>query len=174
MKEYKYHVSPMGMGWVGLLGSGAGLKRLSFKPTPDEALEDLGPELYGATEDPAGFADVRDCLQRYFEGDTRALESIELDLTDVTEFFRAAWTACREIPPGETRSYAWLANAAGRPRAARAAGQAMAKNRFALIIPCHRVIASNGDLRGYGAGGLRIKARLLEMEQTGKAVAAAS
>ena len=174
MKQYNYQVSPMGMGWVGLLGSGAGLKKLSFKPTPDEALEDLGPELDGATEDPAGFSEVRDCLQRYFEGDTRALESIELDLTDVPEFFRAAWTACREIPPGETRSYAWLANAAGRPRAARAAGQAMAKNRFALIIPCHRVIASNGDLRGYGAGGLKVKARLLEMEQAGTAAAATS
>ncbi len=165
--EYSYQILPMGMGWIGLVGSGKGLRRLSFKPTPDEALEDLGPELEGATEDSSVFTDVRDCLERYFEGETRALESVKLDMTDVPEFYRAAWTACREIPPGETRSYSWLAEAAGSPRGARAAGQAMAKNRYALIIPCHRVIASNGDLRGYGAGGLRVKARLLDMEQAG-------
>ena len=167
--EYSYQILPMGMGWIGLLGSGKGLRRLSFKPTPDEALEDLGPELEGATEDSLVFTGVRDCLQRYFEGETRALESVKLDMTDVPHFYRAAWTACREIPPGETRSYSWLAEAAGSPRGARAAGQAMAKNRYALIIPCHRVIASNGDLRGYGAGGLRVKARLLDMEQAGSA-----
>ncbi len=172
--EYSYQILPMGMGWIGLLGSGKGLRRLSFKPTPDEALEDLGPELEGATEDSSMFTGVRDCLERYFEGETRALESVKLDMTDVPEFYRAAWTACREIPPGETRSYSWLAEAAGSPRGARAAGQAMAKNRYALIIPCHRVIASNGDLRGYGAGGLGVKARLLDMEQAGSVVTTTS
>ena len=145
------------------------MRRLSFKPTPDEALEELGPELSGAAEDPYGFTGVKACLERYFGGDSRALESVELDLTDAPSFFRAAWMACREIPPGETRSYAWLADAAGSPRAVRAAGQAMARNRYALIIPCHRVIASNGDLRGYGAGGLGVKAHLLEMERVAAA-----
>ena len=52
-----------------------------------------------------------------------------------------------------------------KPLAARAAGQAMARNRFSLVIPCHRVIGSNGKLTGYGAGGLRVKSKLLEMEQ---------
>lgn len=163
----KYQVFPSSMGWVGLIGTGEGLRRLSFKPTPQEVLEDLGPELDRAEEDPAAFSDVRGCLERYFQGETQALDEIQLDLSDAPPFFGAAWTACRRIPPGETRSYAWLAAAAGRPLAARAAGQAMAKNPFALIIPCHRVIASNGDLRGYGAGGLRVKARLLEMERGG-------
>ena len=168
MSFYSYNVFPMGDGWIGLLGSRKGLRRLSFQPTPGEALEHLEPELADAVEDPASFPDARSCLERYFKGDVQALDSINLDMTDVPDFYRAAWTACREIPPGETRSYTWLAEAAGNPRAARAAGQAMAKNRYALIIPCHRVIASNGDLRGYGAGGLGVKARLLRMEQTGK------
>ena len=161
----KYQLFQSSMGWVGLIGSSQGLRRLSFKQTPQEVLEDLGYDLDRAEEDPDSFPEVRSCLERYFHGDTRALDEIPLDLSGAPEFFGAAWSACRQIPPGETRSYRWLAAAAGSPLAARAAGQAMAKNPFALIIPCHRVIASNGDLRGYGAGGLRVKARLLEMER---------
>ena len=128
-------------------------------------LEDLESSLDHATEDADSFTQVVACLERYFQGETDALDEIKLDLRGVPPFFGAAYTACRSIPAGETRSYAWLAAEAGRPLAARAAGQAMAKNPYALIIPCHRVIASNGDLRGYGAGGLRVKAKLLEMER---------
>jgi O-6-methylguanine DNA methyltransferase len=97
-----------------------------------------------------------------------SLDEIGLDLSGVTPFFSAAWNACRSIPPGETRSYAWLAAEAGSPLAMRAAGQAMARNRFSLIIPCHRVIASDGGLGGYGGGGLGVKARLLQMELVAK------
>ena len=165
MSRLHYHIFQTPMGWVGLLGTAKGLRRLSFQPTPEEALEQLGTALDTATDDPESFDGVRLRLERYFQGDTTALDAIDLDLADAPEFFGAAWSACRRIPPGETRSYAWLAAEAGRPLAARAAGQAMAKNPFALIIPCHRVIASNGDLRGYGAGGLRVKARLLDMER---------
>ena len=93
------------------------------------------------------------------------MSEIALDLEDAPPFFAAAWEACRRIPPGETRSYRWLAAEAGRPLAARAAGQAMARNRLALVIPCHRVIGSDGDLHGYGAGGLAVKAQLLEIER---------
>ena len=166
MSGLRYHIFQTPMGWVGLLGTDLGLRRLSFQPTPEEALEQLGPALDTATDDPESFEGVRLRLERYFQGDTTALDAIVLDLANAPKFFGAAWSACRGIPPGETRSYAWLAAEAGRPLAARAAGQAMAKNPFALIIPCHRVIASNGDLRGYGAGGLRVKARLLDMERT--------
>ena len=120
--------------------------------------------MIGAEDDPAPFAEVIACLHRYSEGDMAALDEIALDLSGVTPFFSAAWNACRSIPPGETRSYAWLAAEAGSPLAMRAAGQAMARNRFSLIIPCHRVIASDGGLGGYGGGGLGVKARLLQME----------
>jgi O-6-methylguanine DNA methyltransferase len=146
------------------MGTDKGLSRLTIKPTPQEALEELGSALEGATHDPDAFAQAQSCLDKYFRRDLKALDTIPLDLTWASPFFRAAWTACRQIPPGETRSYAWLAAAAGNPRAARAAGQAMARNPLALVIPCHRVIASNGDLRGYGAGGLEVKARLLALE----------
>ena len=165
MKEYKHCIFPGPHGWIGLVGSDDGLCRLSMKPTPEEILEDLNDDLRGSEQDDEAFSLARQCLERYFEGDNDALDEIVLDLSNAPPFFGAAWEACRNIPAGETRSYAWLAAEAGRPNAARAAGQAMARNPLALVIPCHRVIGSSGDLHGYGAGGLAVKARLLQMEQ---------
>ena len=165
MTQYKYHLYECPLGWIAMLGSKQGLRRLSLKPEPQEALDELGPDLDRSVNDPSGFTEVQDCLEKYLQGDTSALEEIVLDLSNTPPFFSAAWEACRGIPPGETRSYAWLAAAAGSPLAVRAAGQAMARNRFVLIVPCHRVIASDGDLRGYGVGGLRVKAKLLQQEQ---------
>ena len=163
--KYKHCIFPSPHGWIGLIGSDRGLCRLSLKPTPEETLEDLGDGLKGTDPDDTAFAQAQACLERYFQGEVAALAEIPLDLSDAPPFYGAAWEACRHIPAGETRSYAWLAAEAGRPNAARAAGQAMAKNRLALVIPCHRVIGSSGDLHGYGAGGLAVKAKLLEMER---------
>ena len=164
MRGDKYHLVELPMGWMVLLAGDNGLKRASLKPTPDEAVEDLGADLDGAEDDPGFFTQIVECLHHYVDGDMRALDEIDLDFSRVTPFFSAAWNACRSIPPGETRSYAWLAAEAGSPLAMRAAGQSMARNRFSLIIPCHRVIASDGGLGGYGGGGLGVKARLLQME----------
>ena len=167
MRGDKYHLVELPMGWMVLLAGEDGLKRASLKPSPQDALEDLGSDLDGADDDPDAFIEVVECLHRYASGDMTALDGIELDFSGVTPFFNAAWNACRSIPSGETRSYAWLAAEAGSPLAMRAAGQAMARNRFSLIIPCHRVIASDGGLGGYGGGGLGVKARLLQMELGG-------
>lgn len=80
-----------------------------------------------------------------------------------TAFQEACWKALREIPPGETRTYAEIASAAGNPKAVRAAGSANARNNVAVLIPCHRVIRTGGDLGGY-AYGLDIKRELLRRE----------
>lgn len=160
---YCLHETPFG--WLALLGSAQGLLRVSLQPEPQNALAGLGDATDDATENTEVFADALAAFDKYFAGDTGALDAIPLDLSHASPFFGAAWAACRSIPPGETRSYQWLAEAAGNPRASRAAGQAMAKNPFPLIIPCHRVVGSNGGLHGYGAGGIGVKARLLEMER---------
>ncbi len=173
MKTFNHCIYPGPHGWIGMVGSRDGLIRLSMKPTPEAVLEDLGEALAGSEPDEAAFAPARQCLERYFQGETEALNEIDLDLSAAPPFFGAAWEACRRIPAGETRSYAWLAAEAGRPRAARAAGQAMARNPLALVIPCHRVIGSDGDLHGYGAGGLTVKARLLQLEQNRPALPSA-
>ncbi|MBI4787571.1 MAG: MGMT family protein [Chloroflexi bacterium] len=78
-------------------------------------------------------------------------------------FQRAVLIAISKIPFGETRSYGWVAREIGQPNAARAVGQALHTNPIPIIIPCHRVIASDGSLGGYG-GGLPMKAKLLQLE----------
>ena len=83
-----------------------------------------------------------------------------------TPFQRAVWTACMAIPRGQTRSYGWIARRIGRPGAARAVGAALGKNPFAPLVPCHRVIRSDGTLGGFSApGGLKAKIKLLKKEQ---------
>lgn len=90
---------------------------------------------------------------------------LDILLTNVPPFHRKVYTALCEIPAGKTITYAELARRAGSPGAARAVGQAMAKNPFPIIIPCHRVVAGNGKLGGYsGRGGVATKRALLELE----------
>ena len=163
--RYYYHLAECPVGWLALLGTERGLQRVSLQPAPREALDGLGAKLQIAAENAGMFAESLTAFRDYFGGNNAALAGITLDMEEVSAFYGAAWQACRTIPPGETRSYKWLANAAGSPNAARAAGQAMVKNRLVLVVPCHRVIGSGGNLHGYGAGGLDVKARLLEMER---------
>jgi methylated-DNA-[protein]-cysteine S-methyltransferase len=105
---------------------------------------------------------VRRAVEAYFSGDVRALDGLAVK-TSGTAFQRTVWAALRAIPPGETRSYGQLAAAIGSPRAVRAAGLANGQNPVAVIVPCHRVIGSNGTLTGY-AGGLERKRWLLRHE----------
>ncbi len=100
-------------------------------------------------------------LNEYFAGKRRAF-SLPLDLRG-TEFQLACWRALLAIPYGETRTYADIARAVGRPRGFRAVGRANNRNPVAIVVPCHRVIASDGTLCGYG-GGLDVKRKLLELE----------
>jgi methylated-DNA-[protein]-cysteine S-methyltransferase len=88
---------------------------------------------------------------------------VELDLDGVSEFERAVTEALREVPAGETVTYGELAALAGRPNAQRAAGTFCARNRFGIVVPCHRVVAADG-LGSYGSLGVGYKRRLLELE----------
>jgi O-6-methylguanine DNA methyltransferase len=100
-------------------------------------------------------------LEEYFRGQRRQF-SFSLDLRG-TEFQLACWHALLAIPYGETRSYADIARAVGQPKGFRAVGMANNRNPVAIVVPCHRVIASDGTLCGYG-GGLDVKRKLLELE----------
>lgn len=93
-----------------------------------------------------------------------------VDLSALGRFGRSALEATASIPRGEVRSYAWVARVAGSPRGARAAGQAMRSNPLPLLVPCHRVVHSDGTPGGYG-GSLALKKRLLESEGAGDLVA---
>ena len=83
-----------------------------------------------------------------------------------TPFQQAVWRACMKIPKGQTHSYKWIAEKIGKPGAARAVGSALGKNPFAPVVPCHRVIKSDGTIGGFSApGGLAVKLRLLQKEK---------
>jgi methylated-DNA-[protein]-cysteine S-methyltransferase len=100
-------------------------------------------------------------LEEYFAGNRREF-TFPLDLRG-TDFQLACWRALLAIPYGETRSYAAIARAVGKANAFRAVGMANNRNPIAIVVPCHRVIASDGTLCGYG-GGLDLKRKLLELE----------
>jgi len=104
-----------------------------------------------------------DLLQAYFKGKQVDFD-FPLDLGGGTPFQILVWNKLREIPYGEGRSYKWVAEQIGHPRAARAVGMANNKNPLPPVIPCHRVIGSDGTLTGY-ASGLHVKKYLLEMEK---------
>ncbi len=105
------------------------------------------------------------CLSEYFHTGRLEWDLASLDWRGITPFHREVLERCAQIPAGQTLTYGELAARAGRPRAARAVGSAMARNRWPLIVPCHRVVGSDGRLTGYsGTGGIETKRRLLGLE----------
>lgn len=103
-------------------------------------------------------------LAAYFAGDLAAIEKVAIAESTGTPFQRAVWRALRAIPCGESRSYGDIARAIGRPSAVRAVGMANGSNPICIVVPCHRVIGSNGKLVGYG-GGVERKRWLLAHER---------
>lgn len=161
--ELKYLISDIERGWVGVLGSNSGLRQSTLpQPSAREAERLLGDRLKDATFCPSLFAELVERLKSYFAGNRVAFPD-KLDLSPATPFQREVWRLTRLIPYGETRSYSWIAKKMGKAGAGRAVGQALAKNPLPIIIPCHRVIASDGRLGGY-SGGLETKRYLLQQE----------
>lgn len=106
---------------------------------------------------------VRNLLNQYFAGELVDFQQIPIKIEVGTEFQNLVWNAIYQIPYGEVRSYKWIAEQIGRPKAVRAVGNATGSNPISIINPCHRVIGSNGKLGGYG-GGLERKQELLKLE----------
>lgn len=107
---------------------------------------------------------IADRVAAYFEGDVRAIDSVPVSYGGGTPFQRAVWRALRDIPAGETATYAEIAAKIGRPKAWRAVGGANHANPIAVVVPCHRVISSSGKIGGYG-GGVPRKEWLLRHEK---------
>ena len=121
--------------------------------------------------DAAAVASAAIQLEQYFAGQRTDFD-VELEL-EGTAFERRVWEEVRAIPYGETASYAEIARRIGRPDACRAVGRANGRNPVAVIVPCHRVVGSDGSLTGY-AGGIEMKRALLELEARAVGGAAAA
>ena len=150
---YCTYQSPLGE--IALTANDNGLSALAFQTGK-------APITFtGLTEDSRKFSQVIQQLTQYFDGNRK---HFDLPLAPSgTNFQQQVWQALIQIPCGETKSYGWIAKHINNEKAVRAVGSANGANPIALIVPCHRVIGSNGKLTGY-AGGLALKAKLLMHE----------
>ena len=140
-----------------------GLVRVAYETEPSEAvLEELARLSPRILEAPPRLDDVRRQLEEYFEG-RRARFELPLDLRFAPGFRARVLAAARQIPSGEVRTYRDVATEAGNARAVRAAGSALGANPIPIVVPCHRVVRSDGSLGGY-VGGLDRKRFLLDLE----------
>lgn len=130
-----------------------------------EPIEKIGEQIEHRLRRPVVNVDppkwLVDTINAFFR--TWKIDDEHVDLSDLTPFEQAALKAAAQIPPGEVRSYTWVAQEIGRPKAARAVGQVMARNPIPLLFPCHRVVDSAGNLHNYGYG-IEMKARILKLE----------
>jgi len=151
---YTWYESPIGP--LLLAGTKAHLSLLSF--AEGKHARSVSSEW---KVDSSAFRSVVQQLEKYFRGELREFD-VKLQL-EGTEFQKRVWTLLASIPYGETISYKTLAERVGNPKAVRAVGAANGANPIPIILPCHRVIASSGDLTGFG-GGLPLKKKLLALE----------
>ncbi len=152
------------LGTFGAVLTSRGLARLTF---PDERFEQCAAwakrwfPSAGVDDSSSSLAELAEQLDGYFAGRLRTF-AVPLDLRG-TSFQVRVWEAVATIPHAETRSYGQVAETIGNPRAVRAVGLANGANPVPIVVPCHRVVGSNGTLTGY-AGGLALKQRLLALE----------
>jgi len=104
-------------------------------------------------------------IQALMNGEKKTLRALQLDMSRVPAFNARVYETARAIPPGKTRTYGQIAHAIGEPDGARAVGQALGRNPFAVVVPCHRVVGANAKLVGFSAnGGIATKLKLLKLE----------
>ncbi len=153
--------SPLGPLYI---AAGAqGLCNLDFGVNQEAFVGGLDP-LARTEQNAEALTPVAQQLRAYFAGE-RIQFDLPLDLERLTPFQLAVLQTARRIPPGMTWTYGQIAEAMGKPRASRAVGQALGRNPVPIVIPCHRVVASDGSLGGYsGGGGLKSKRFLLTLE----------
>ena len=187
----KFTVFETDMGWMGIAGTSAGICKVTLPIsdkafaliaiTDEESYEDgtvhrmisrtslshvfmnLMSENNESPEENGLLSDVKDAMIKYFKGE-RVDFPFPIDLKGYTKFQKDVWKATRSIPYGELRNYGWVAFQIDKPKSARAVGQALGANPIPIIIPCHRVVASDGSLHGF-TGGLKLKQRLIELEK---------
>lgn len=160
--EIMYTIIDSPLGGILLARSPLGLTCINFQDGSEPIHPPAGWQL-----EPQALAEAARQVRAYFDGE---LQQFEQTLSPGgTAFQQQVWRAMQEIPYGETQTYASLARRVGRPLAARAVGSASSRNPLPVVVPCHRVVGSDGSLTGY-SGGLHLKQALLNLERQKKAI----
>ena len=162
-----YALFPTAIGECALAWSKHGVVGVWFpEAAPDATRQRIERRGHAEGAPPAAIRAAMTRVQRLLEDGQEDLADVALDMDGIEGFERQVLEAARGIPPGATLTYGELAKQVGAPGAAREVGQAMARNRFPIIVPCHRVMAAGGGFGGFSApGGLESKARLLNIEK---------
>lgn len=161
----RFRIVQTAMGFAGFVATQRGLRAVQLpQKNRSAAVAGVRRAYPNAVEDANLLPNLARGLLRFFAGEPVDFD-VPLDWTDYSDFETDVWQACRGVKYGETCSYKGLADRLGRPGGARAVGMAMAHNPCPIVVPCHRVVRSDGSLGGYsGPGGIGFKQRLLEME----------
>ncbi len=163
MFDHITHDTPLGT--IHTYWTNQGLYSLTIGDDPSR--QRSGDRCHESVFDSAVVDDFGQRLKRYCRHGQESFADMPVDSNGWTPFMKSVYEACRQIPAGQTLTYKQLAAASGNEKASRAVGAAMARNRILLVIPCHRVIAANGHLRGFSApGGLITKRALLDLERS--------
>lgn len=152
------------LGWMGVMCSPNGLRKIILPQASREAVLNWAVSCSYSVEvcKLALLGDLPQRLRRYLEGKPVHFPD-RLDFAGASHFQQDVWQVAQTIPYGETRSYAWIAAQLGLSKASRAVGQALGRNPLPIVVPCHRVIGSDGGLGGFSAG-LDMKRHLLRLE----------
>ncbi len=161
-----YDICRTPIGWCGVVASQAAIKRIFLaEPEREDVLAAIVGQFSGCCVDAEVCREAVVFLTRYFQEGTVARLPKNLDPGSATAFQRRVWDLAGSIPFGQLRTYAWLAGQLGCRGAARAVGAALGRNPLPLIVPCHRIVCSNGHPGGFSAtGGTALKRKLLEHE----------
>ena len=167
-QPYIYDIFKTPWGWFGVLGTEAGIARIQLPDTEKEAVKKkLLKDIEGAERDSTVFSALKTKVLSYYQGHLVNFRDIRVQIDNFTPFQQNVLINLQKIIYGHTVTYSQLAELAGSPRASRAIGSVMAATPLPLIIPCHRVIKSDGTLGNFsGPGGSETKKRMLNLEKS--------
>jgi len=165
------HIFKHELGWIGISFSDIGLSKIIL---PTQTLDECMSQMQTASMPQKNTTDLNvegfvDEFDKYLSGIPTSFNEIKIDLSDsLSTFIKTALMKCKEIPYGQTQSYGDIAEKIGNPKSSRAVGLAMARNPLPIIIPCHRVVRSDGGLGGYGGkySNPSIKQLFLDIEKS--------
>ena len=172
MTAYGFTLFDTPIGKCGLAWGGRGVVGVQLPESSEIETRDYMLHRFPTAAEAAPPPEVKkaiDAISALLQGKGSDLSAVTLDMEGVPEFHRRVYEVARTIPPGKTLSYGDIAARLGSPRAARAVGQALGRNPFAIVVPCHRVLGAGGKIGGFSAqGGIDTKRRMLALEGAGQ------